>query len=330
MRPSWVSRPPPLTVWGCRSKFGSVGTPTPIEPNLAIGTPRRLPKASSLKGRVVVLDVAFAGAQSGGFEKVTLPFIRGLGDRLRAWVDHHDHDEHVRFRNDARFVLRTKAQHGACPELIDQALVERIGPIDTICHHNDFDGLASAAKWMRGGIEAYPGCDEDARAIDTRLGVPSDRATIIDRALRARPRDQALYEFVVRALAKGLSEPVLWEQIVAAAAEMEPIENETKRVAERYTHLGGKVVGIDVTGHAAAIDKTLLLLLGQERDTVSLIVDRDTVSVAARFDSGLNFLQLFEVSGGMPTRISLPKSRLPAILEALGCPISAAALLRPQ
>jgi len=307
-----------------------VGTITPTEPFLAIGTPRRLPKASSLKGRVVVLDVAFAGAQSGGFEKVTLPFIRGLGERLRAWVDHHDHEEHARFANDSRFVLRTKAQHGACPELINQELVERVGPIDTICHHNDFDGLASAAKWMRGGTEPYLGCDDDARAIDTRLGVPSPRATTIDRALRAHPRDQALYEFVVRALARGLSDPMLWEQIEDAAKEMGPIEDETKRIAERYTHLGGKVVGIDVTGHGNAIDKTLLLLLGQERDTVSLVIDRDTVSVAARFDSGLNFLQLFDVSGGMPTRISLPKSRLPGILAALGCPTSAVGLLRPE
>lgn len=307
-----------------------MGTINITEPSLAIGTPRRLPKPSSLNGRVVVLDVAFAGAQSGGFEKVTLPFIRGLGDRLRAWVDHHDHDEHHRYAKDDRFVLCTKAEHGACPEIIDEALVERVGPIDTICHHNDFDGLASAAKWMRGGVEPYPGCDDDARAIDTRLGVPSERATVIDRALRARPRDHALYEFIVRALSKGLSEKALWEQIVTASKEMEPIENETKRVAARYTHLGGRVVGIDVTGHGASIDKTLLLLLGQERNDISLVVDRDTVSVAARFDSGLNFLQLFDVSGGMPTRISLPKSRLPGILEALGCPSSAAGLMQPE
>jgi hypothetical protein len=307
-----------------------VGIYNPTEPSLAIGTPRRLPKAASLKGNVVVLDVAFAGAQSGGFERVTLPFIRGLGDRLRAWVDHHDHDRHGEFKSDPRFVLCSKAEHGACPEMIDEALVERIGPIDTICHHNDFDGLASAAKWIRGGIEPYPGCDHDARAIDTRLGVPSERATTIDRALRARPRDRALYEFIVRALAKGLTEPVLWEQIEAAAKEMLPIENETKRVAERYTHLGRNVVGIDVTGHPATIDKTLLLLLGQERDAISLVVDRDTVSVAARFDSGLNFLQLFDVAGGMPTRISLPKSRLSGILEALGCESSAASLLTAE
>jgi len=139
-------------------------------PELSFGTPRRLPKPSELTGRVVVLDVAFAGVGDQGFQKITLPFIDGLGTRLRAWVDHHDHDEHARFANDPRYVLTSKALHGACPELIDPPLVERIGPYDTICCHTDFDGLASAAKWIRKGIEPYEGCDQDARAIDTRLG----------------------------------------------------------------------------------------------------------------------------------------------------------------
>jgi hypothetical protein len=298
-------------------------------PHLAIGTPRKLPKPGQLEGRVVVLDVAFAGAQAGGFDKVTMPFIRGLGDRLRAWVDHHDHEEHARFKNDPRFVLSTKAQHGACPELIDPALVERIGPIETVCCHNDFDGLASAAKWIRGGIEAYPGCDADARAIDTRLGETSERATVVDRALRGRPRDFALYEFVVRALVSGLENRILWEHIVAAAKELEPIETETKKVSEHYIHLGSNVVGIDVTGHETPVDKTLLLLLGQEKNTVSLVIDRETVSVAAAFDSGYNFLTLFGVAGGMPTRISLPRTKLAHILEALGCLPTAGSLLRP-
>jgi hypothetical protein len=299
------------------------------QPRLAIGTPRKLPKPGQLEGRVVVLDVAFAGAQAGGFDKVTMPFIRGLGERLRAWVDHHDHEEQERFKNDPRFVLSTKAEHGACPELIDPPLVERIGPIETICCHNDFDGFASAAKWIRGGIEAYPGCDADARAIDTRLGEPSERARIVDRALRGRPRDNALYEFVVRALVSGLEDRILWEHIVAAAKELEPIETETKKVSERYVQLGPKVVGIDVTGHEAPVDKTLLLLLGQEKNAVSLIIDRETVSVAAAFDSGYNFLTLFGVAGGMPTRISLPKTKLPLILDALGCPSDAGSRLRP-
>src|SRR6266536_3390626 len=139
-------------------------------PELAFAPPRKLPKAREVRGRVVVLDVAFASeASGGGFEKITRPFIDALGSRLAAWVDHHDSAEHARYANDARFVLSTKAEHGACPEMVTPELVAEVGRIDTIVCHTDFDGLASAAKWIRSGIEAYPGADDDAWAIDTRL-----------------------------------------------------------------------------------------------------------------------------------------------------------------
>src|SRR5262249_45176934 len=154
---------------------------------------RKLPKASSVKGRVVVVDVAFASeASSGGFEKITKPFIDGLGPRLAAWVDHHDHALHAKYKEDPRFVLATKAEHGACPGMATPELCARVGKIDTIVCHTDFDGLCSAAKWMREGIEPYTGADDDARAIDTRLGTPSAIARRFDRAIRARPRDAAL------------------------------------------------------------------------------------------------------------------------------------------
>ena len=287
-------------------------------PELSFGTPRRLPKPSELTGRVVVLDVAFAGVGDQGFQKITLPFIDGLGTRLRAWVDHHDHDEHARFANDPRYVLTSKALHGACPELIDPPLVERIGPYDTICCHTDFDGLASAAKWIRKGIEPYEGCDQDARAIDTRLGTPSPVAAMLDRALRARPRDRGRFGLIVRHMAMGLADRGLEQELEHISREMVPIERETQRVAQQYQRLSGGVAAIDITGHATAIDKTLLLLLGQDLEPVSLVVDRDTVSIAARFDSGFNFLQMFGLSGGMPTRISLPRQRLPHIFAILG------------
>ncbi len=54
------------------------------------------------------------------------------------------------------------------------------------------------------GVEAYPGCDDDARAIDTRMGTPSAVANRFDRALRARPRDEGLFGLIVRHLASGL------------------------------------------------------------------------------------------------------------------------------
>jgi len=288
-------------------------------PHLAFGTPRKLPKPASLSGRVGVLDIAFAGlgGRSGSFETVTLPFIEGLGSRLAVWVDHHDHGEHARYAADPRFLLATKAEHGACPEMIEPALVERIGPLDTIVCHTDFDGLASAAKWMRGGIESYPGADDDARAIDTRMGTPSAVASRIDRAVRARHHDQGLFGVIVRHLAGGLEDATLWEPIDRAGEELVPIEKETRRAALGYRRLPPGVAIVDVTSGFGRIDKTLLLLLGQEREPVSVVVDKDNVSIAARFDSGLNFLQLFELEGGMPTRVSLPRKRLSDVLSRL-------------
>ena len=63
-------------------------------PALVFASPRGLPKASRLEGRVVVLDIAFAASSSRkvSYEKVTLKLIEGLGERLAAWVDHHDHE----------------------------------------------------------------------------------------------------------------------------------------------------------------------------------------------------------------------------------------------
>ena len=276
-------------------------------------------------GRVAVLDIAFAGAGSGGgFTKVTLPFIDGLGERLRVWVDHHDHEAHLSYANDPRFVLSTKAEHGACPEMITEELVARVGPIDTIVCHTDFDGLASAAKWIRAGVESYPGCDDDARAIDTRLGVPSRIADRFDRALRARPRDEGLLGLIVRHLATGLRDESLWQPIDRAAEDLIPIERETRRAAESYLRLAPGVAFLKLGPDVSRVDKTLLLLLGQEREAVSVVVDRDNVSVAARFDSGLNFVTLFKLGGGMPTRVSVPRSRLAEVLRGLGVDLAAA------
>jgi hypothetical protein len=287
--------------------------------HLAFGTPRKLPKASSLVGRVAVLDIAFAGAGTGGgFKKITLPLIEGLGERLGMWVDHHDSEEHALYKNDPRFVLATKAEHGACPEMITPELVARAGRIDTIVCHTDFDGLASAAKWIRSGVEPYPGCDDDARAIDTRIGTPSAVAERIDRALRARYRDQGLFGVIVRHLSTGLVDATLWTPIDEAAAELIPVEKETRRAAQAYRRFEPGVALVDVSEGYDRVDKTLLLLLGQEREPVSVVVDKENVSVAARFDSGKNFVELLGLGSGMPTRVSVPRPQLPRVLKALG------------
>jgi hypothetical protein len=295
-------------------------------PDLVFTTPRKLPKARDLKGRVIVLDVAFASeASGGGFQKATLPLIEELGARLVAWVDHHDSSDHARFVGDPRFVLATKSQHGACPEMVTPDLVTRVGAVDTIVCHTDFDGLVSAAKWICGGVEPYPGADRDAWAVDTCLARPGPHGQRFDRALRARPTDHGLFGIVVRHLASGLSDPALWQPIDEAAAELLPIEAETRTASADYVRLPPGVAVVDVTKRrqsGAKLDKTQLLLAGQERERVSVVIDRDTVTVAARFDSGLNFLDLFGLSGGMPTRVSIPRSRLHEVFGALGISVA--------
>jgi hypothetical protein len=318
-------------------------------PELAFATPRKLPKPRDLVGRVVVLDVAFASeASGGGFQKITLPFIEGLGSRLAAWVDHHDHALHEKYSTDSRFVLATKAEHGACPEMVSPELVRRIGPVDTIVCHTDFDGLCSAAKWIRGGEEPYPGADDDARAVDTRLGVPSLTAQRMDRAIRAHPRDHALFGLIVRHLTEGLRDPALWSNIDSAGKELASQEVVSRALARDYRVLDvhpaaavADVAGIgtvhtvavvDATAEHARYDKTLLLLAGQERAAIAIVLDRDTMTFASRFDSGINFLALLELSGGMPTLVSVHRSRLEEVLLKLGADASdvAAVLHEPS
>jgi hypothetical protein len=305
-------------------------------PELAFATPRKLPKPSSVKGRVVVLDVAFASeASGGGFGKITKPFIDGLGSRLVAWVDHHDHALHAEYKQDPRFVLATKAEHGACPEMVTPDLCARVGPVDTIVCHTDFDGLCSAAKWMREGIEPYAGADDDARAIDTRLGTPSATARRFDRAIRARPRDTGLLGIIVRHLASGLADESLWQPIDSAGIELEAVERVTSELARGYRILdiakptvGGRAGGrpctsiafltVPSTERKQRYDKTMLLLLGQERASIALLVDGETLTLAAPFDSGINFLELLGLSGGMPTLVSVQAERLEEALGLLG------------
>jgi hypothetical protein len=280
-------------------------------------TPRSLPRPETLTGRVAVLDIAFA-ADAGGssFDKVTLPFINGLGSRLAAWVDHHDHERHVDFVRDRRFILATKAQHGACPEMVTPEVVAHAGPVDTLAVHLDLDGLYAGAKWALAGVEPYPGADVDARAVDTRRGEPGPIAERIDRALRARFRDTNLKHRVVQYLIARTNAPHHWEEIERAAQMIDPLLEESRRIAERY-RIDGRVAYVEARS-GAPYDKTELLLLGQQRATVAVVRDAGSLSIAADFDSGLDFVKMFELGGGMPTRVSIPEARLDEVMRKLG------------
>lgn len=295
---------------------GPHDAPTYVKfPHLAYGTPRRLPRPKTLPGRVVVVDIAFAAdSESSSFEKTTKPFIDGLGPRLAMWVDHHDHVLHASYANDPRFVLRTKAEHGACPEMVTPERVALAGEIDTICCHIDFDGLCSAAKWIRGGIEPYDGADADARAIDTRIGKASERGENLDRALRARPKDDGLKGLIVRFLADGANDLGVYRDLVAIASEVRVLEDNAREMAKRYV-VEQNLAMVDARGKQPPYDKTLLLLVGQERAPVSIVYDDTTVTLAAGFESGIDLLALLGISGGMPTRVSVGAHRLDEAVE---------------
>lgn len=287
-------------------------------PDLVFASPRKLPRAADLRGRVVVLDLAFAADGMGGpgFAKITGRFLKELGPRLARWVDHHDHDLHVQYRGDDRFVLHTKAEHGACPEIITPEMVERTGPVDTIVAHFDLDGLYSAAKWILGGREPYAGADADARAVDTRIGEPSPRAQLIDKALRVHFEDAVLKQRIVHWLCRGLRPGVEHDTIVAAAADFDLRADEAALLAKRYV-VADDIALLHVPEQPRPFDKTELLLLGQKLARVAIVVDGITVNIAAGFESGLNFVTLLGLGGGMPTRVSVPLARLDGVLTKI-------------
>ncbi len=281
-------------------------------------SPRALPKPTSVLGRVVVLDIAFAAKAGTGisFADITLPFINGLGERLAAWVDHHDHERHRDYDDDARFVLATKAEHGACPEMISPELVRQTGPIDTILTHVDLDGLYAAAKWILGGHPPYQGADEDARAIDTRVGEAGPIATRIDRALRARFRDLPLKRAVVLYLVGGMRPGAHADTIAAAARQFDVRERGTSELSSRY-RVRGRIAYVDAGRLDAPYDKTDLLLAGQAQAAVSIVRDAGMVTIAAGFDSGWDFVALLGLGGGMPTRVSIPAKRLEEVISII-------------
>jgi hypothetical protein len=287
-------------------------------PHLAFASPRLLPKADKVPGRVVVLDIAFAATvgTTVSFELITQPFITGLGDRLAAWVDHHDHEKHAAFAGDPRFVLSTKAEHGACPEMVTEELVRQTGPIDSICTHVDLDGLYAAAKWILGGKEPYAGADADARVIDTRIGTSGPIATKIDKALRAKFRDDQLKRAVVHFLVEGMKRGPHLAAIDEAAAEFDRKDAVTQELAKRFT-IRGRVAIVDTHGMQGQFDKTDLLLAGQTKAPVSIVRDSGMLTIAAGFESGWDFVTMFELGGGMPTRVTIPEQKLEQVIAKI-------------
>jgi hypothetical protein len=204
--------------------------------------------------------------------------------------------------------------------MVTPELVRHTGPIDTIVAHHDLDGLYSAAKWIRQGHEPYQGADDDARCVDTRIGEPGPIARRVDRALRARFRDERLKRSVVLWLAESMPDGALKEVIDEAAREFERKNAGTERLAKRFVGRG-RVAYVDARGESEPYDKTELLLRGQTLAEVAAVRDSGFVTFAAGYESGWDFVQLLGLDGGMPTRVTVPETELDeALIRINGAP----------
>ena len=162
--------------------------------------------------------------------------------------------------------------------MITPELVERTGDVNTILCHGDFDGIASAAKWIRAGIEPYTGCDHDAWCIDTRLGEPSELGVLMDRALRADHKDPLIKDQILRLLLAGGADEVLRSSLSVLGEETRRLE-EGAGSAERYQILNDKIAFIDARASSIDYDRTHLLLCGQRLAQIAVTLDHHSVTL---------------------------------------------------
>ncbi|MGB5681615.1 MAG: hypothetical protein WBM47_07165, partial [Polyangiales bacterium] len=117
-------------------------------------------------------------------------------------------------------------------------------------------------------------------------------------------------------LADGASDAVMYRDFQRAAAALEAMERESKRLSARYQVRAGLAI-CDATRRDGPYDKTELLLIGQRLAPISLVHDETTVTVAASFDSGIDLVRALGLNGGMPTRVSVAAKRLDEVIEVL-------------
>ncbi len=269
--------------------------------------PRHLPEPPT--GKVVVVDVAFAAGNQ--FKSKTKPFIDALGPRLVRWVDHHEHRiAWPQFKDDPRFLLVVNKKAHACPELVTPAVVQAAGQVDVLVAHCDFDGALSAVKWCRGGVEPWPGADEDARAIDspgrghttTPQGVRI--AGAMDEASARFERKEQL-EFMTRcfdALVDGEEPLGLASEIDELAAAAKRAEDEGKETAKSGKEEAPGVFVVRLPGKVDNRMRRNLLLEAEARAPIGALFEPDPTGgawlTAATFDESLDLEDVKGFEGG--------------------------------
>ncbi|MGB5694341.1 MAG: hypothetical protein WBM46_01700, partial [Polyangiales bacterium] len=121
----------------------------------------------------------------------------------------------------------------------------------------------------------------------------------------------------VRYLVDGARDSAMYREFQSAAESLEAMEREARRLATRY-EVRGQLAICDATRRDGPYDKTELLLIGQRLAPISLVHDETTVTVAARFDSGIDLVSALGLNGGMPTRVSVAAKQLDDVIEILG------------
>ena len=121
---------------------------------------------------------------------------------------------------------------------------------------------------------------------------------------------------MVRYLVDGARDAAIHREFQTAAKALEAMEREAKRLSARY-EVRGRLALCDATRRDGPYDKTELLLIGQRLAPISLVHDETTVTVAARFDSGIDLVSALGLSGGMPTRVSVAAKRLHEVIGIL-------------
>lgn len=290
--------------------------------------PRHLPAAP--RGRAVALDVAFAA--SGQWKSKTQKLIDALGDRLALWIDHHEHKEGwAGYLDDPRFVLVPNRIAHACPELVTPERVRAAGPIDAILAHADFDGAVAAAKWLKGGVEPWPGADEDARAVDSpgRGHTLSERGARIAWALDEasasykQSRELDLLTRLTRAMAAGGTaaggtaaggtaaggtaagdlDPALDDELDTLAKGARAAEQKTRALARQQGALvapGLFLVRVDQKPDNRT--RRNLLVYAEEQAPIGALLEPDPQGgqwlIAATFDEGLDLADVAGMEGG--------------------------------
>lgn len=293
-----------------------------------VNSPKVLPPPPAT-GRIVTLDLAFAAGSR--YRHATRPFILAAGDRLAAWIDHHPHPAWSEWTDDPRFVLVDKVEAPACPQLVTPERIRAVGEVEHLFAHADFDGFLSAVKWLLGGVEPWPGADEDARAIDApgqgfRCSVRGQRlADAVERSRDAAPKKhQPFLRELAAALVAGREPAPLANKVDSLAGELRARRAAIGSLLDeaRQDHPGIAVLRLPKM--VSPGDKKYLLQALEERSRVAVVEEPGAITVAT-FDRSLPLTRIAALHGtdGFAwgkARYAAIRDELVALIEERGLP----------